>query len=134
MNKDPLSTTCYRMSMRSNRLVSGRARSKLRIAQKVRRQLTAAHSSDLLPLLPSGPGGVHRVRCAGPAPDLLHHTIPHRLTGALYTPSATVLDAKIKRFHACETRFCSPARPAGECACVPESWLRQPGLSQEPGR
>jgi len=63
------------MSMRSNRLVSGRARSKLRIAQKVRRQLTAAHSSDLLPLLPSGPGGVHRVRCAGPAPDLLHHTI-----------------------------------------------------------
>src|SRR5271157_4828601 len=111
----------FRKSMRNNGLVRGsvengfqhgerrtgpgrfatRPRSK-----KVRRQLTAAHAVTCYRCFLPDLAGFTELRCAGPAPDLLHLTIPghHRAQArALRAISVTrTEDAKIKGFHAFE--------------------------------
>ena len=109
-----------RMSMRSNGVVSDPTRRELpnwiaevlHCTKKARRQLTAAHALACYRCFLPDLAGFTGLRCAGPAPDLLHHTIPSRdaccepsadLEGAtqpVVRATAASKDAKIKGLHA----------------------------------
>src|ERR1019366_1822466 len=74
--------------------------------------------TSLLPLLPSGPGGIHKIALRGTSARLLNITFcvtPCRTQEARASSTPAALGAaknngKIKKPHAAKNRFCSPAR------------------------
>src|SRR5208337_3407760 len=101
----------FRKSMRSNGLVRGSVENGFQHgerrtgpgrfatrprSQKIRRQLTAAHAVTCYRCFLPDLAGFTELRCAGPAPDLLHHTISKSLnacTCALRNPGDARIDA-----------------------------------------
>src|ERR1035438_6832338 len=77
----------YGMSMRSAEVVSASCRMRdlnralMTGQQKARRQLTAAHALACYRCCLPALAGFTGLRCAGPAPDLLHLTISDRRRG-----------------------------------------------------
>src|ERR1039458_5957414 len=76
--------------------------------------------TSLLPLLPSGPGGIHKIALRGTSARPFNITFPRdgvldagKCTGSASTAlGAAENNAKIEKLHAAKNRFCSPA---GRC-------------------
>src|SRR5664279_1863376 len=113
-------------SIRSAEVVSGNLRfrgldrTRKRVQQKSQAPVDRCTRTGLLPLLPSGPGGFHRIALRGTSarPTKSYHSVAmHVETDAVRRPTtryrATLSkDAKIKGFHALQQRFCGCSAPA----------------------